>query len=388
MINKFRVIQIVTGSRAEYGILRNLIKKINLSKHFILKLVVTGSHLSEGFGNTISEIKADKFFIDKKIEMQIDTNSKVGVIKSIGLGLISLSEYIDESKPDLIIILGDRYEMLSVAISALISGVPIAHIHGGEVTKGAYDDSIRHAITKMSYIHFVAAEEYKRRLIQLGESPSRVFNIGSLGIDSIHKIKFLKKEKLEKEINFSFGKKNILVTYHPTTLGMISSKEEIKEIIKALNQFEDISFIFTFPNADNSSNEIIKVIKDFCENRRNCIFIKSLGQLKYFSCISYVDCVLGNSSSGIIEVPSFNKATINIGSRQDGRLRAQSIIDCDVSSKSICEAIEKIYSVEFRKKIVNTSNPYGNSGALEKLFEVLENFQKPKNIQKEFYDIN
>ena len=284
--------------------------------------------------------------------------------------------------------MGDRYEILPVAIGALISSIPVAHIHGGELTYGAYDDAIRHSISKMSFLHFVATEEYKNRVIQLGEDPKRVFNVGGMGVDSINNIKLLSRNDLEKELNFEFGLKNLLVTYHPTTLSPQSSKTEINTILEALKMYEDISLIFTYPNADNDSFEIIKSIKNFCFNRKNSIFVKSLGQIKYFSFINHVDGVLGNSSSGLIEVPSFKKGTINIGFRQDGRIKAESVIDCEVSKESIKSGIEKLYSSNFQEKIKNVLNPYGSGGATEKIIDIIKNFDKPEEIQKEFFDIH
>ena len=387
-MSKFCKIQVYTGSRAEYGLLRNLIRRIESEKSFILKLVVTGSHLSPEYGNTIEEIKKDGIRIDKRIEMLLNTNSKIGITKSIGLSLLSVAEYLEESSPDLVILLGDRYEILPVAIGALISSIPVAHIHGGELTYGAYDDAIRHSISKMSFLHFVATEEYKNRVIQLGEDPKRVFNVGGMGVDSINNIKLLSRNDLEKELNFEFGLKNLLVTYHPTTLSPQSSKTEINTILEALKMYEDISLIFTYPNADNDSFEIIKSIKNFCFNRKNSIFVKSLGQIKYFSFINHVDGVLGNSSSGLIEVPSFKKGTINIGFRQDGRIKAESVIDCEVSKESIKSGIEKLYSSNFQEKIKNVLNPYGSGGATEKIIDIIKNFDKPEEIQKEFFDIH
>ena len=335
MVNKRKKILVATGSRAEYGLLRWVIDSIKKSDKLILEFVVTGSHLSSEFGFTINEIQHDGFKVNKQIEMLMSSDSKVAVSKSVGLGIISFADYLAEINPDLVLILGDRYEIFSVATASMMASIPIGHIHGGELTEGAYDDAIRHSITKMSYLHFVATERYRHRVIQLGENPNRVFTVGGLGIESINKLQLLSKKDLECKLNIKFTQRNLLITYHPATLDTFSPEHQINELLHALDTLIDTSLIFTASNADTNSGIINSAIKDFCKNRKNANFFTSLGQQRYMSCVKYVDCVIGNSSSGLLEVPSLSIPTINIGDRQKGREKANSIIDCNSDSDSI-----------------------------------------------------
>lgn len=379
---------VVTGSRAEYGLLRWVIEGIQKSSVFQLQLAVTGMHLSPEFGMTINEIKNDSFVVDRKVEMLLSSDTPVGIAKSLGLGIIGFSDALAELKPDLILVLGDRYEIFAAAISAMFARIPIAHLHGGETTEGAFDESIRHSITKMSHLHFVAATEYQQRLIQLGEKPERVFNVGGLGIDSIHRLQFLSRDELEDTLDFKLQKRNLLITFHPVTLEKNTSEVQMTELLLALSELRDTGLIFTMPNSDTDGRVLLKQIEEFCLNHINAKAYTSLGILRYLSCIKHVDGVLGNSSSGLTEVPSLKKGTINIGDRQRGRLKASSIIDCEPIKNSISLAIKKLYSTEFQDSLTYVENPYGNGGASDKILDVLEKIELKYLLKKSFYNLH
>ena len=381
-----RKICVITGSRSEYGLLYWLIKEIYEDKDLQLQLIVTGMHLSPEFGLTFSEIEKD-FHIDKKIEILLSSDTSIGISKSMGLAQISFAEAFEELKPDIIVILGDRYEIFSVAAAAMILRIPIAHISGGELTFGAIDDSIRHAITKMSHLHFVATEKYKNRVIQLGESSDHVFNFGEAGLDNIFKLRLLNKTELEKELHFKFGKKNILFTYHPPTLDDRNKIiDDFENILKALANLKNTNIILTKANSDAGGKIINSMLEEF--NRKNTMLFTSLGQLKYLSLLRFVDAVVGNSSSGIVEAPSFKIGTINIGNRQDGRVKAESVIDCKPTDSDIANAFKKLYSDSFQNILQDVENPYGNGGASVKIKEVLKNFDLSNILYKKFVDIN
>ena len=379
---------IITGSRADYGLLRWVMKGIKDSEKLQLNIIVTGMHLSPEFGLTYTNIEQDGFTISKKIEMLMSSDTPVGISKSTGLGVIGFADALAEIKPDLLLLLGDRYEVLSAAISALFAQIPIAHIHGGETTEGAFDEAIRHSITKMSYLHFVATDVYRQRVIQLGEHPDRVFKVGGLGIDSIIKLPLLGRVELEKAMDFSFGAKSLLITFHPVTLEKATSAHQIKELLSALDEIKDIHLIFTLPNSDTDGRIIIQMIELFCSKHPNAKSFSSLGTLLYLSCIGQVDGVMGNSSSGLTEVPSFQKGTINIGNRQRGRIKAESVIDCEADKKSILEAIDTLYSYEFCEKLKTVINPYGDGGASERIIKILEGNPFNHDLHKQFYDLN
>jgi len=378
---------IVTGTRAEYGLLRGVMEGIEQSAKLKLQLIVTGMHLSPEFGSTINAIEAEDFKIDRKVEMLLSSDTAVGVTKSMGLGLIGFADALEEISPDLILVLGDRFEIFAAVIAALIAKIPVAHIHGGEVTEGAYDDQIRHSITKISQLHFTASEEYRQRVIQLGENPRNVFNVGGLGVDNIFKLNLMSREKLEEALEFKLGKRNLIITYHPVTLDENSSRYQIEELLSALDALEDVNFIFTSPNADNGGRIILQRIQDFCFSRSNAKFFKSLGQMRYLSCLSHFDGVIGNSSSGLLEAPSFKIGTLNIGNRQKGRLKASSVIDCDLHRESILEGIIKILSTSFRASLSNAINPYGDGGASKKIIKILESQDFDKSVSKSFFDL-
>ena len=377
---------VVTGTRAEYGLLRWVMEGIRQSSELELQLIATGMHLSPEFGMTVDAIGADGFKIDRKVEMLLSSDTAVGVTKSMGLGMIGFADALAELNPDLLLVLGDRYEIFVAAASAMIARIPIAHLHGGETTEGAFDEAIRHSITKMSHLHFVAAEEYRRRVIQLGEQPEHVFNVGGLGIDNILRLKLLTRDAFEEALNFKLEKRNLLITFHPVTLERNTSAQQMDELLAALAELKDTGLIFTMPNADTEGRVLFEKIKEFCAEHPQARAYTSLGQLLYLSCIQHVDGVVGNSSSGLAEVPSFKKGTINIGDRQRGRLKAASVIDCLPDHDSISKAFEQLYSSEFQKLLTTVENPYGNGGASNAVVQKLESLTLDSLLKKSFCD--
>lgn len=382
-----RKVCVVTGSRAEYGLLKWVMEGLQASDALDLQLVVTGSHLVAEFGLTYQEIERDGFRIDRKVDVLLAADTGVAVAKSMGLGMIGFADAYRDLAPDLLLVLGDRFEMLAAVSAALVTRIPVAHVHGGEKTEGAIDDAIRHAITKMSHLHFVAANEYRERVIQLGEAPDRVFCVGGLGVDAIHRVQLLDRQTLEKATEFSFGARNLMVTFHPETLGKVSALDQVSALLNALDRFPDIRVIFTYPNADMDGQSITRLIENYVTTHPASRAYKSLGQLNYLSCLQYVDAVVGNSSSGLLEAPSFNKGTINIGQRQAGRLRAESIIDCDANEESIVAAINRLYSPVFQSMLAGVNNPYGNGGAADAIVAALESADFGCLLHKSFLDV-
>ena len=378
---------VVTGTRAEYGLLRWVMEGILKSAELELQLIVTGMHLSPEFGMTADAIEADGFTIDHKIEMLLSSDTVVGVTKSIGLGMIGFADALAKLQPDLMLLLGDRFEILAAATSATVARIPIAHLHGGEVTEGAIDEAIRHSISKMSHLHFVAAEEYRRRVIQLGEEPQRVFDVGGLGIDNILRLKLLTRDELEAVLDVKLKKRSLLITFHPVTLEQDGSAEQMDQLLAALADLKDTTLIFTMPNADAEGRVLFHQIKSFCETYSQARVYPSLGQLHYLSCIQHVDGVIGNSSSGLTEAPSFKKGTVNIGDRQRGRLKAGSVIDCEPDGNSIRAALGHLFSVEFQTKLSAVENPYGNGGASDEIVRKLANLSLHDLLKKPFYDL-
>ena len=378
---------VVTGTRAEYGLLYWLLKEIEADKELQLQVIVTGMHLSPEFGLTYKEIEKE-FSVNKKIEMLLSSDTSVGISKSMGLAQISFAESYDELKPDIVIVLGDRYEIFSATSAAMIARIPIAHIHGGEATEGLIDEPIRHSITKMSHLHFTATNEYKNRVIQLGEHPSRVFNVGGMGIENIKRLKLLSKDEFEKSIEFKLNIKNILVTFHPVTLENSTAKEQFQQLLDAIDELEDTNIIFTKANSDTDGRVINQMIDEYVtKNSHKSIVFTSLGQLRYLSALQYVDAVVGNSSSGLAEAPSFKIGTINIGDRQKGRIKASSVIDCEPNKDSILKSFEKLYSKEFQETLKTTINPYGNGCASKKIVEILKSVDLKNILKKSFYDL-
>jgi GDP/UDP-N,N'-diacetylbacillosamine 2-epimerase (hydrolysing) len=382
-----RTICVVTGTRADYGLLQWVMEGIRLDPTLKLQVVATGTHLSVDFGLTYREIEADGFSLDRKLDILTDDDTSVGVTKAIGRGVISFADAFAELRPDVVVLLGDRFETLAAATAALIAGLPIAHLHGGEITEGAFDDAIRHAVTKMAHLHFVAAEPYRKRVIQLGEAPERVFLTGGLGVDTISRTRLLDREALEKALDFKFGNRNLLVTFHPVTLEKNTAPLQMAELLQALDGIKETHFIITMPNADTGSRELIRMIEDFTASRPYARAYTSLGQLRYLSCIAQVDGVVGNSSSGLAEVPSFRKGTINIGDRQRGRLKADSVIDCAPDCASIKDAVRKLFSSDFQANLVDVRNPYGEGGASQKVIEVLKHYDLSGITKKSFCDL-
>ena len=386
---KRKKICVVTGTRAEYGLLYWFMKYVKKDNNLKLQLIVTGMHLAPEFGNTINQILKDGFKADRKVEMLISGDTPIAIAKSVGIGMQGFAEVLNDLKPDLLVVLGDRFELISATYSALIARIPIAHFHGGEATEGLIDEATRHSITKMSHLHFVANKIYKKRVIQLGENPKSVFNVGGTGIDNIKKLKLLNKKQLESKLKIKFTSKNILVTFHPVTLEFSTAKKQFSELLRALRKNKDINLIFTKPNADTDGRIIIKQIEKFVkENKNRSVCFTSLGQLNYLSLLKYVDGVIGNSSSGLLEVPTYKKGTINIGDRQKGRLQSLSVINCEPNYKSIIKAINVMYSNKFQKKLKNTINPYGNGGASEKAVKIIKKTNLKNIIKKKFYNIS
>lgn len=377
-----RKICVVTGTRAEYGLLYWLMKEIQEDPDLELQIIATGMHLSPEFGLTYKQIEDDGFTINEKVEMLLSSDTSVAVAKSVGLGTISFADSLTRLNPDLIIILGDRFEALSAAQTALILKIPIAHIHGGEITEGAYDDAIRHAITKMSYLHFVTTEEYRKRVIRMGEHPDRVFNVGALGVENILRMKLLSKEDLEKELNISLKEPVFLVTHHPVTLSD-NPIEGIEELLKALEYFHNATIIFTKANADNSGRKINQLISEFTEkNPRKRKLFDSLGQKKYLSLMKYADAVIGNSSSGLFEAPYLETPTVNIGSRQKGRIRPKSVFDCQPSVDDIIYSISKALDFKFVRS--ENYKLFGEGNTSKKIKSIIKIFSL--TTRKDFYD--
>lgn len=384
-----RKIAVITGTRAEYGLLYCLLREIETDPDLDLQIIVTGMHLSPEFGLTYRYIEQDGFNITAKIEMLMSSDTAAGVVKSMGLCLISMTETFQKLEPDLIVILGDRYEMLAVAQAALMQRIPIAHIHGGELSAGAIDDAIRHCITKMSHLHFVAAESYRNRVIQLGENPENIHMIGAPGLERIAKMQLLDRSELQNLLNLQFGIKNFLVTYHPATLAIQENIEILENLFKSLDQFPEAAIIFTKANADEMGRKINQMIDDYVSINGGRAFVyATLGDLNYISLLPHMDMIIGNSSSGLIEAPYFHKPTINIGARQTGRLRASTIIDCTGYGDSITASIHQAFSPEFQHSLSNSKLKYVQCDSAKKITNVIKKIDLPSLIMKQFYDLS
>ncbi len=379
-------IAVFTGTRADYGLLYWLISDIQASEELTLQLIVSGSHLSPEFGNTFEQIEKDGFQIHEKIEMLLSSNSAVGTAKSMGLGVIGYAEALDRLRPDVLVILGDRFEALSMAQTATILGIAILHIHGGEITEGAYDDAIRHAITKLSLVHCTSTETYRQRVIQMGEAPDRVHHVGAIGLDHITRSKLMTKKELSESLGFDLTAPYFLVTYHPVTLDDEPAEDTFNALLMSLNQFGSHQVIITYPNADNGGRGIITRLEEYAGNSQGRVLaIPSLGQVRYLSAVNNATAVIGNSSSGIIEVPSFNVPTVNIGSRQQGRLAADSVINCQPDTGSITDAITQAIDQLPVLQQTPVSNPYGQGQTSQAIIKILTKMScKPI---KSFYDI-
>ena len=381
-----RKICVITGSRAEYGLLRWVMQGIKDEPSLTLQIIATGMHLSPQFGNTYQEIEGDGFVIDRKVQMLTGSDTPVGIAKSMGNGMIGFADALNELKPDLLVVLGDRFEIFSAVSAALVAQIPVAHIHGGELTEGNFDDALRHSITKMSHLHFVAAEEYRNRVIQLGESPDRVFNVGGLGVDNIARTKLLGKEELERDLQFKFQQRNLLVSFHPVTLEPDSGIKQMTELLHALNAFPNIGLIFTMPNADTGGLWIADQIEIYVKSRTNAVSFTSLGAKRYISVMACIDGVIGNSSSGLLEAPSLRVGTVNVGDRQRGRIQAESVISCEPNRIAIQEAIIKLLSIEFQGKVQKVVSPFGTVGACDAIVEIIKTLPQENLLIKKFYN--
>jgi UDP-hydrolysing UDP-N-acetyl-D-glucosamine 2-epimerase len=376
---------VVTGTRAEYGLLYWLMKEIDNDPDFNLQIIATGMHLSPEYGLTYQEIEKDGFTIQAKVEMLLSSDTSVGTAKSLGLGIMGFTDAFNQLQPDLLVLLGDRYEILAAAQTAMIMKIPIAHIAGGDTTEGAFDEAIRHSITKMSHLHFVTNEVAAQRVRQMGENPEFIFNVGSLGIDAIKKIDLVERDELERILDFRFRKKNLLITFHPVTLDSQPSTIQFQNLLDALGSLdEEVGLIFTKPNSDPESRGLMKMLDEFVTQHANAKAYTSLGQRLYLSTVEQVDAVVGNSSSGLYEVPSFNKPTVNIGNRQRGRLQASSIINCKPETSDILHAIREAFS----KDCSATINPYGDGNSAERIISILKQIPNFKDLlMKRFFEV-
>jgi UDP-N-acetylglucosamine 2-epimerase (non-hydrolysing)/GDP/UDP-N,N'-diacetylbacillosamine 2-epimerase (hydrolysing) len=383
-----RKICVVTGTRAEYGLLSRLMRLIADDKELQLQIIATNMHLSPEFGLTYQEIEADGFVINKKVQMLLSADTVNATVKSTGLATIGFADALEELNPDLILVLGDRYEILSAVTSALIYKIPVAHLHGGEITEGAYDDAMRHAITKMSHLHFTSTEEYRNRVIQLGESPDRVFNVGAIGVDNVRKTKLLSKEEFEQSINFTLGDKSLLVTFHPVTLENATAKEQCQNLLSVLSTYTDYKIIFTLPNSDTDGRIIIQLINEYVKSYSDqSVAFSSLGKVRYLSALRQVTAVVGNSSSGIAEAPSFGIPTLNIGNRQRGRIVAQSVIHCGTSMEELSKGMQQLLSPETIRLAKSVKNPYEKGNTAQEIFNNIKDYPLNNLIQKTFYNL-
>jgi GDP/UDP-N,N'-diacetylbacillosamine 2-epimerase (hydrolysing) len=383
-----RKICVFTGTRADYGLLQPLIREISQTTGLELQVLASGMHLSPEFGNTYREIENDGFRIDAKVEILLSSDTPVGIAKSTGLALLNYSETLERLQPDLVVILGDRFEAFAMAASSVICKTPVAHIHGGELSLGVMDEAFRHAISKMSHLHFTSTEEYRQRVIQLGEAPERVFHVGALGIENIRKLQLLDKDALAKAINFPLPANYALITYHPVTLADQSCEEQFRELLAALDSLPDLQLIFTKANADTDGRVINQLIDQYAQrNAARAIAFTSMGQLRYLSAMRHAALVVGNSSSGIIEAPSFGVPTINIGDRQKGRIKAASVIDCQATRKSICKALAAGLSPEGKAGAAKAANPYEKTGTAKNITKIIKEYDLKGIMKKKFYDL-
>jgi len=384
-----KTICIVTGTRADYGLLRPIIKQFIATNSFVLKIVATGMHLSEDFGLTYKEIEEDGISIDAKIDVLQDDDSNKAMSKAIGIGVIGFAEYFEQTQPEMVVVLGDRFEIFAAVTAAAVACIPIAHLYGGEITEGAVDEFFRHSISKMSYLHFTSTEQYRQRVINMGEAPERVFNVGAIGVENILSMPLMTKDELVRSIGFDLNSPYALVTFHPVTLEKDTATKQIESLLSALDETNGLNYIFTKANADANGRSINRKIDAYCEEKGNTIAYTSMGVLRYLSAMKYCEMVIGNSSSGIMETPSFKKPTINIGDRQKGRICAKSVISCEPEERSIINSIDKARSQQFLREIANQISPYGDGKTSEKIVTVIKDFlDKDKiNLKKSFYDV-
>ncbi len=381
-----RKICVVTGSRAEYGLLRWVMDEVQANPSLTLQVVATGMHLAPQFGETYREIESHGFQIDAKVDMGLTSDTNTAVTKSLGLGVMGFAEAFEQLQPDMLVVLGDRFEILAAVQAAMLAKIPVAHIHGGEITEGAFDEGIRHAITKMAQWHFVAADAYRKRVVQMGEAPERVFNFGAPGLDSLSRLAWLSREELARQLDMDLGSPLFLVTYHPVTLGEAAPEEGMKTLLNALREFPQATIVLTHPNADPGGSAISKLLEDFARERsERTRAVVSLGQLRYLSLLRLSSVVIGNSSSGLIEAPVFKRATVNIGDRQKGRLKASSIVDAEENQDSIVRAIKTALSEEFQGHLKQTTSLYGQGEASRAIVSTLSSV--PLQVRKSFFDV-
>lgn len=390
-MNNPKKICFITGTRAEYGLLKPVMSRIKENKKAVLQIIVMGSHLSAEFGFSYQEIEQDGFHIDKKIEMLLSSDSQAGVVKSMGLTMLSLSEALQDLLPDMVVVLGDRYEIFAAVAAAYTMGIPVAHISGGEVTEGALDDGYRHSITKMSHLHFTSNQKYRQRVIQLGEQPETVFDVGDLGVENSLTLHKMSRESLAESLSFDLQEPFLLFTYHPeTTMSQEESKQSIETILKSLEYFPQYKVIFTKANADAAGRKINQILGDYValDPERFCLY-DSLGRLRYLSAMSYCEAVVGNSSSGIVEAPAFQVATVNIGNRQKGRMMAESVINCNIEENAIVKAIERAVSLKGSEEWNRIKNPYGNGRQVSEQIErqIMDFLCQVVPRNKKFYDM-
>lgn len=384
-----KTVCILTGTRAEYGILSPLIRKLKEKSELEVKIAVTGTHLSQEFGLTYQEILMDGNDIDKKIDILLSSDTPSAISKSMGLAMIGFADYFEENPPALLIVLGDRYETLAVCCAAMNARIPIAHLHGGELTEGLIDESIRHAITKMSYLHFTSTENYRQRVIQLGESPDRVFNVGAMGVENVLKTELLDKMQLENELQWKLDRPYAVVTFHPVTLENNTAQKQIENLLLAAEQFPDMKFIFTKANADAGGKIVNQAVAVYIQTHTHARLFDSLGLLRYLSAVKYADAVIGNSSSGIMEVPSLHIPTVNIGDRQKGRIQSASTLNCDSSTDEISRTIKQALTLEHRQRCQKASNPYEKPDTSQSIADIITDRLQHSQIElkKEFYNI-
>ncbi len=384
-----RRICVITGTRAEYGVLHWLMRGMRADPRFNLQILATGAHLSPEFGLTYKAIEADGFVIDRKIEVLMSSDTPVGTSKGVGLGVIGFADALADLNPDIVVVLGDRYEIFAAAQAAFFAGIAVAHISGGEVTEGALDDAVRHAITKMSRYHFVAAEDYRRRVIQLGEPPGTVFNVGDPGLDNIARLELLGRDELAESLDFDLSAPFFLTTYHPVTAGVCDPVAGMQALLNALDSFPAHKVLFTKPNADAGGRALAGMMDEYAAKRGDRVkTFTSLGQLRYLSAMRHCCAVVGNSSSGIVEAPAMGKPTVNVGSRQQGRLKATSIVDADETSGSIVAALSKAISEAFGAFAAKTDSLYGNCDASRNICEILASVDHGRHYAKRFHDLH
>ncbi|MCH4155205.1 MAG: UDP-N-acetylglucosamine 2-epimerase [Muribaculaceae bacterium] len=379
---------IVTGTRAEWGLLSGLAQALKKRDDVTLQIIATNTHLSPKFGNTYKEIEAAGFRIDYKVPMPVESDTPNGTVTAMSQCMAGMANAFDVLRPDMLIILGDRYEMLSTASAALIYRIPIAHISGGATSEGAYDEAIRHSITKMSHIHLTETEEYRQRVIQLGEDPKRVFNTGSIGVYNIKHVDFMPKEELEAELKTEIPEKSLLITFHPATLDSISPRVQCENLLNALDEHSDYKVIFTYPNSDTDGRVIIEMIEDYAIRNPNRVAVfQSLGMRRYLSTLHYVAAEVGNSSSGIVEVPSIGIPTLNIGIRQRGRIAAESVFTCGVTAGEISKGLDTVLSTRMRELARTVKNPYEQPDTINKMVKAICDTPLDGITLKKFYDL-